>query len=216
MFPDYIPFIFIRYSLSIQKRQHRELFTEFLNITNGACLTCQHQTPIKWTASLYWWPIWKLYQPLHWLIFSITNQYPCTKWQGKKLRQIVDDRYTARVLLGLSQTYKNNLGENFDVQTSATICQNGNAPCSGNGSSTLNGCDETNISNDGGSNEDENYLNNAVGTTMGADQSTTTKRARRRGKYTPQEREKIRYLEPNLNSILSTAHREAYHNAHNF
>ena len=131
---------------------------------------------------------------------NLYNHQPISR-QGKKLRQIVDDRYTARVLLGLSQTYKNDLGENFDVQTSATICQNGNVPCSIKGSSNLTGCDDTNISNDGGSNEDENYLNNADGTTMGADQSTTTKRARRRGKYTPQEREKIRYFKPILGSI---------------
>lgn len=110
------------------------------------------------------------------------------------MRQIVDDRYTARVLLGLSQTYKNNLGENFDVQTSATICQNGFAPRADNGVPTQNGCDATFVPLQGGSIDDENDADNADGTTMGADQNTTTKRVRRRGKYTPQEREKIRLV----------------------
>ena len=96
------------------------------------------------------------------------------------------------MLLGLSQTYKNNLGENFDVQTSATICQNGFAPRADNRDPTQNECDATFVPRQGGSIDDENDADNADGTTMGADQNKTTKRVRRRGKYTPQEREKIR------------------------
>ena len=96
------------------------------------------------------------------------------------------------MLLGLSQTYKNNLGENFDVQTSATICQNGYVSRLEKGGLAQNGRDETYAPHEGGANEDENDADNADGIPMGADQSTTTKRVRRRGKYTPQEREKIR------------------------
>jgi len=44
--------------------------------------------------------------------------------EGTRLRQIVDERYTASVLLGLSQTFKDSSGENHTVLSAASICEN--------------------------------------------------------------------------------------------
>jgi hypothetical protein len=87
-------------------------------------------------------------------------------FQGTRLRQVVDDRYTASVLLGLSQTFQDSAGENHNILSSSNICQNAYATALAE--------------------------NNWFGDNTIAGTPTAPKRIRRRGKYTPQERERIR------------------------
>lgn len=125
--------------------------------------------------------------------------------QGKKLRQIVDERYTASVLLGLSQTFQNSLGENLDIQSSANICSGASLSC------------ENHAANAAG----RSFQRCPPGTQLGSDSNPqdvdakhvmdsngipcpTVKRVRRRGKYTPQERERIRLVIISISDI--TAH----------
>ena len=124
----------------------------------------------------------------------LSHSLPHYKLQGKKLRQIVDERYTASVLLGLSQTFQNSLGEDLDIRSSVAICSGAASLCVnpvansvGRGfqhfpPGTQPGSESNPIDD-----ADEKY-------TMDSNdaQCPTTKRVRRRGKYTPQEREKIR------------------------
>jgi hypothetical protein len=103
------------------------------------------------------------------------------------LRQIVDDRYTASVLLGLSQTFQNSMGENHNILSSANVCNamdscpntaSNNARRLTAASPLLGREPDSSVPHD---NTDENSKQNGI-----------TKRVRRRGKYTPQERERIR------------------------
>ena len=105
-------------------------------------------------------------------------------YQGSKLRQIVDDRYTASVLLGLSQTFQNSLGENHNILSSANVCRRASDNSSVTVSTPGLNCNETNY---GG-----NYVSETAQDT--SDPVVVTKRVRRRGKYTPQERERIRFI----------------------
>lgn len=109
-------------------------------------------------------------------------------WQGKKLRQIVDDRYTASVLLGLSQTFQNSMGENHNILSSANVCNAMNSCPNANANSARRLTVASNLS---GSEPDSNVPHD--NTDENSKQNGTTKRVRRRGKYTPQERERIRY-----------------------
>jgi hypothetical protein len=77
----------------------------------------------------------------------------------------VDERHTASVLLGLSKIFQDSSGENHDIMSSSTICDNAYAIALA---------------------DDILFKNAPTGT------PTALKRIRRRGKYTPQEREKIR------------------------
>ena len=88
--------------------------------------------------------------------------------EGSRLRLMVDERYTASVLLGMTQTVADAGGERVPIKSSASICQNAYAVAMAE--------------------------NSIFGDTAAA--STTSpqepKRVRRRGKYSPQERERLR------------------------
>ena len=130
-------------------------------VTTLIAFTCF--TLHRW--SLHYWHhvIWQ-YNHLaiqHW-------HHSCAFLQGIRLRQIVDDRYTASVLLGLSQTFQDSAGENHNILSSVNICRNAYAIALAE--------------------------NNWFGESASAGTPTVPKRIRRRGKYTPQERERIRLV----------------------
>jgi hypothetical protein len=83
---------------------------------------------------------------------------------------MVDERYTASVLLGMTQTIEDSAGERIPIKSSATICQNAYAIAMA----------ENNLFGD-----------NATATAAGSSPQEP-KRVRRRGKYSPQERERLR------------------------
>ena len=86
---------------------------------------------------------------------------------------MVDERYTAGVLLGMTQVEDDQDGSKVPIKSSANICSNSYV-------STL-------------------AENKWLGENLGAISPQVSKRVRRRGKYTPQERENIRYEEYNSN-----------------
>ena len=90
--------------------------------------------------------------------------------QGNRLRLMVDERYTASVLLGMTQTIEDSAGERIPIKSSATICQNAYAVAMA----------ENNLFGD-----------HATATAAGSSPQEP-KRVRRRGKYSPQERERLR------------------------
>ena len=98
--------------------------------------------------------------------FALQQRIKELQSESNKLRQIIDDRFTACALLGLSQQ-TNQAGENIPILSSATICKK---------------TDFENID----SSESFNIEDTSP------TKSPTNKRVRRRGKYSPQERERIR------------------------
>lgn len=93
-----------------------------------------------------------------------------------RLRQIIDERYTASSLLGLSRTPQNAGGRRspdnkLQIEPSSSICGN---------------YYETVIN-------ENSWLKDSNGVPYNQN-IPTTKRVRRSGKYTPEEREVIRYF----------------------
>jgi len=99
--------------------------------------------------------------------FALQQRISELQSESNQLRQIIDDRFTACALLGLSQQ-TNQAGENIPILSSASICKKPNF--------------------DFIDNSDNIHIENASPSTK----SPTNKRVRRRGKYSPQERERIR------------------------
>jgi hypothetical protein len=100
---------------------------------------------------------------------------------------MVDERYTASVLLGLSQTYQDSSGEKIALKSSVMICNNAYASALA---------------------ENNWFGDNSTSPTV-------PKRIRRRGKYSPQERERIRYLSISFFlhprcSLFNSAYRNFY------
>lgn len=98
------------------------------------------------------------------------------------------------MLLGLSQTFKNSLGENLNIQSSANICSGASLSAENHAANSAGrnfqrcppGTQSGSDSNPQEDSEAKNIMNsNSV-------PGATIKRVRRRGKYTPQERERIR------------------------
>ena len=100
----------------------------------------------------------------YWNEMFLTSQLSICA-QGLRLRQMVDERYTASVLLGMScQTYQDLSGEPIALKSSHMICNNAYATAMA----------------------DNNWFGENGSSPSGQ------KRIRRRGKYSPQERERIR------------------------
>jgi len=94
--------------------------------------------------------------------FALQQRISELKIESNLLRQMIDERFTACALLGLSQQ-TNQDGESIPIMSSATICKK---------STNHNGSD--------------------VAENMNSENASPIRRARRRGKYSPQERERIR------------------------
>ena len=90
-----------------------------------------------------------------------------------KLRQLVDERYTVSSLLGLSRTSTDKAGESIKLLSSSGICSN---------------VYENVLSENMWMKESS--TNASTNTELSPEYSN--KRVRRSGKYTPQERERIR------------------------
>lgn len=99
--------------------------------------------------------------------FALQQRISELQSESNQLRQIIDDRFTACALLGLSQE-TNQAGEKIPILSSATICKKSNFDI-------IDSSDSLNI----------DHLSPST-------KSPTNKRVRRRGKYSPQERERIR------------------------
>lgn len=85
------------------------------------------------------------------------------------MRQLVDERYTASALLGLNQAVDDESGGTIILQTSANLCS----------------VPYTEVLAD---------YKWAAEEPQNGELSNSIKRVRRRGKYTPQERERIRLI----------------------
>jgi len=95
--------------------------------------------------------------------FALQQRISELKIESNLLRQMIDERFTACALLGLSQQ-TNQDGESIPIMSSATICKK----------SALN------------------HNASDVADNMNSENASPIRRARRRGKYSPQERERIR------------------------
>ena len=106
------------------------------------------------------------------------------KADGDKLRQLVDERYTASLLLGLSQTQVSS-GKSIELKPSKTIC--GHAYLEIVNNPNWFGGDETALPTT------ISTSNHANGDSMnGHDNNNNDKKNRKRSKFSPQERERIR------------------------
>jgi len=95
------------------------------------------------------------------------------KTDGDRLRQMVDERYTASVLLGMSRTIVtqgDGTNEEIEIQSSKSICGNAYADLMAN----------------------PRWYSGADGDNMSSSASTDATQKKRRSKYSPQERDKIR------------------------
>ena len=94
--------------------------------------------------------------------FALQQRISELKIESNLLRQMIDERFTACALLGLSQQ-TNQDGESIPIMSSATICK-----------------------------KSTNHNGDDVADNMNSENASPIRRARRRGKYSPQERERIR------------------------
>lgn len=88
--------------------------------------------------------------------------------QGTRLRQLIDERYTASSLLGLSQALSKRDPDQVQLKPSSSVCENYYAEVM----------------------TENNWVRDSNGAPLHS--STGVKRVRRSGKYTQQERETIR------------------------
>ena len=94
--------------------------------------------------------------------FALQQRISELKIESNLLRQMIDERFTACALLGLSQQ-TNQDGESIPIMSSVTICK-----------------------------KSTNHNGNDAADNMNSENASPIRRARRRGKYSPQERERIR------------------------
>ena len=94
--------------------------------------------------------------------FALQQRISELKVESNLLRQMIDERFTACALLGLSQQ-TNQDGESIPILSSATVCKKSSLDFTSSDIADMN-----------------------------VDIASPIRRARRRGKYSPQERERIR------------------------